>query len=93
MKPITEKSLSSPNMSSLSDRLSSGAAYYLALLAAIMLPIIFMFNRTNPILLNTSIVLLPAFGIVSLAVSVSCVMQTGVSRDDRVSVVCGEPDY
>ena len=57
------------------------------LFAAIAVSTVFVFNQSNPILLDISTVLLPALGIAWLVLGVYCVMQTGVRKDDRVSIV------
>jgi hypothetical protein len=64
-----------------------GPAYHLVLVAAIGSTLVFMINQSVRVLLDASIVLLPAFGIIMLVAAISCVKRIGVRRDDRASIV------
>jgi len=69
------------------DRLSLWSAYNTTLLIAIVISIVYFFNQSNRILLNFSIALSPTVVFGALVMAILTVIQVGLRRDDRLTVV------
>ncbi len=67
--------------------MSYWSAYHTALLIAIAISIVYVFNQTNKVLLALSVALSPIVVFGALIMAVLTVIQIGVRREDRITVV------
>ncbi len=67
--------------------MSHWSAYHTALLTAIVMSIVYVFNQSNKVLLDLSVALSPIVVFGALLMALVTVIQLGVRREDRITVV------